>query len=120
VGAAWVEAVAQKKLDVKFGEWECFHAGCFVNARHGSAALVDRVTEEVTMSPAFHEWNGEKIRTGPVEEKDGKTDVTWVLLPPHEGEPALQSGVKVQAQNESSSAPEGANARNGIDKERTP
>jgi hypothetical protein len=90
VGEAWSEAARRKKLDVSFAEWECYAAGCFTTALHGSAAVVDEMTQEITHSNAFLRWNSGKMRSGSVATKDGKTAVTWVLFSPADGDEPLQ------------------------------
>lgn len=89
VGEDWENALAAEGLAVTFGDWHCFKAGCFVEAKHASEDTVEKATNVVTSSSGFTGWNGEKIRTGPVPLPDGKTDVVWILLPPAEGEAAL-------------------------------
>jgi hypothetical protein len=89
VGEDWENALAAERLGVTLGDWHCFKAGCFVEAKHASLETVEKATNVVTNSSAFMSWNGEKIRTGPVPLPDGKTDVVWILLPPAEGEAAL-------------------------------
>jgi hypothetical protein len=90
-GEDWENALKGKGLAVTFGDWHCFKAGCFVEAKHASADTVEKATSVVTSSSGFMGWNGEKIRTGPVPLPDGKTDVVWILLPPPEGEATLPS-----------------------------
>jgi hypothetical protein len=89
VGEDWESALIAKGLAVTFGDWHCFRAGCFVEAKHASADAIEEASSVVTSSSGFTSWNGEKIRTGPVALPDGKTDVVWILLPPPEGEASL-------------------------------
>jgi hypothetical protein len=91
VGQDWADAAEAKELDVYFDDWECHRAGCLVNARHGSANAIDRATEEISHCRGFLNWNGEKLRTGPIQTVAGETEVTWILFAPREGEPAFQA-----------------------------
>jgi hypothetical protein len=105
VGDEWSDALAAQGLEVAFDDWYCFKAGCFVSAKHASAETVDTATDVITHSRAFTHWNGEKIRTGPVLMAGGKTDVTWILLPPPEGEAAIVSELAKEALNPPRNSP---------------
>jgi hypothetical protein len=97
VSESWSAAASAQSLDVTFDQWECYRAGCLVNARHGSADTVDRATEAITKSAGFMGWNGEKLRTGPVEVSKGKPEVTWILFAPPEGEKTLPDQLEMPA-----------------------
>jgi len=99
VGEEWSNELAANGLDVTFDDWYCFQAGCFVSAKHASADSVGKAIDVITHSRAFTHWNGEKISTGPVLMAGGKTDVTWMLLPPPEGEAAIVDELKKEAVN---------------------
>jgi hypothetical protein len=90
VGQSFRDTLAKKQLDVQFDDWECYRDGCMVSARHATTDLVDRATEEITHSPGFQHWNGEKLRTGPVAASDGKTEVVWILYAPPDGQVAYE------------------------------
>lgn len=87
----WKAALSQEpKLDVKLGSWECYRAGCFVDAVHGSIAEVSQSTQLITATRSFLRWNSGKMRSGEITRPDGKVEVTWVLFAPPEGQPVLQ------------------------------
>jgi hypothetical protein len=84
----WSRLARAAGIEVKFSDWQCFRAGCFVNLLHAPPAI-DRLTSEITKSRGFLEWNGEKMRSGPIEAAKGNVEVTWVLSAPPEGEDAI-------------------------------
>jgi len=95
VGQDWSKAVAEAGVDVKFDDWSCYRAGCITNVRHAGARISD-VTSKVTRSRAFLDWNGEKLRSGPIDQPDGRIEVTWILYAPVAGQPALATAEVMQ------------------------
>lgn len=93
VGEDWAKMADEKDLEVSFDAFRCFHAGCLVNALHSTESVLDSATDEITRTAGFLEWNGEKLRTGPVKTEDGKTEVTWILFAPREGEQAMNDPI---------------------------
>jgi hypothetical protein len=85
-GESFKESLAKADLEVRLNEWECYRGGCLVSAVHEQEGLVDRATDVITHSEAFHQWDGEKMRTGPVRQSDGKTEVVWILYAPAEAQ----------------------------------
>lgn len=88
VGQSWSRAAGKEGVDLKFAQWSCYRAGCVTNVRH-APELLDRLTRAISTDPSFLGWGGEKFRSGPIEQPDGKVEVTWILYAPPEGEPAL-------------------------------
>jgi hypothetical protein len=88
VGESWSRAAKREGVELKFDRWTCYHAGCVIDVRHAPDVL-DRLTRAISTDPGFVGWHGEKFRSGPLEQADGKVEVTWILYAPPEGEPAL-------------------------------
>jgi hypothetical protein len=88
VGESWSRATRKEGVDLKFGQWSCYGAGCVTNVRH-APEMLDRLTRAISTDPAFLGWGGEKFRSGPIDQPDGKIEVTWILYAPPAGEPAL-------------------------------
>lgn len=86
----WSQKLQEQKIDVKLGQWSCFHAGCFMDAVHPSIANVSDATAAITTTDSFLRWNSSKMRSGEITRPDGTVEVTWLLFAPPEGEPALQ------------------------------
>ena len=80
VGDAWAALARTAKVEVVSGNWECYAAGCFTTMLHTAAAEIDDLTTQITETDGFRNWDGPKMRSGPVPREDGKTEVTWVLF----------------------------------------
>lgn len=91
VGAAWKALAEKSKADVSFGPWTCHAGGCFVTALHAGAASVDKLSEEITQTDEFLEWNSTKMRSGPIQRTDGTVEITWILHAPASDEAAPAS-----------------------------
>ncbi|HKQ71108.1 MAG TPA: hypothetical protein VJT73_17300 [Polyangiaceae bacterium] len=80
IARAWNKLAEKLLAGAAFGRMECYRRGCYGTAIHGSAGTIDDLTREISQSTEFRDWNGPKMRTGPVIRKDGNVEVTWVLF----------------------------------------
>jgi hypothetical protein len=78
----WSGVAQRSNAGVTVGPWSCHGAGCFSTMLHASPGTIDDFTNEITRTDEFRGWVGAKIRSGPIERPDGKTEVTWFLLAP--------------------------------------
>jgi len=88
LGKSWSRAAQKEGVDLKFDDWKCYGAGCMTSVRHGADVLA-QVTRAISTDDAFVGWGGEKFRSGPIEQTDGKVEVTWILYAPPDGTAAL-------------------------------
>jgi hypothetical protein len=82
VGSAWQAVAAKDDVEVQFGQWECYAAGCSVNIVHSAAGTIDKVSEDFTRVEPFQRWHSSKFRSGPIEQSDGRIEITWILDAP--------------------------------------
>lgn len=88
VGKSWSRAAQQEGVELKFDQWSCYRGGCVTDVRHAPDVL-HALTRAISTDSAFVGWNGEKFRSGPIEQPDGKVEVTWILYAPADAGPAL-------------------------------
>lgn len=91
VGESWSRAARKESVELEFADWRCYRAGCVTHVRH-APDMLDRLTRAISTDQGFVGWSGEKFRSGPIEQPDGKIEVTWILYAPPEGEPVLVDG----------------------------
>ena len=79
-GAAWSALASKHKMEAKFSDWVCYARGCFSDALQSSPGDVQKLTNLVSGSREFHQWQGGKLRTRPIDRANGQVQVTWVLF----------------------------------------
>lgn len=80
IGRSWDKLAARLNARASFDSFACYRGGCYGTAVHETDTTVDELTSEISHSTEFRDWNGSKMRSGPVARPDGKIEVTWVLF----------------------------------------
>jgi hypothetical protein len=82
VSRPWEELARATSGEIDVKSWECYRAGCFVNAVHRSARSVDDMTTRILGSSELGSWPGPKSRSAPIPLPDGRIELTWLLFAP--------------------------------------